>query len=310
MKKLILNIFLLALIVFVCDRGLAWLLDKQFYKQTHGDDHTTIELLEHCKAEVVILGSSRASHHYISDSIEKYTGYSCFNGGRDNMGIHYVAAIMPELLKRHEPKHIILDIIPNNFVKDDQCNETYFDIQSSALLPFVKQHPSLLISIQDFAPIQAAKSKALACYAYNSLVGTIIQNAYTKLGHVSIKGYEPIYDSIKPSLHKTQSQPMLGKTNIVDTASIRLLEQVLDLCNKNNISVTVIGSPFYFSMPVRQAAASALLEVCNRQNVKYYDFSSSTAYCSQYAMFYDEVHLNHTGAIAFTKEICQLIFTP
>jgi hypothetical protein len=202
MYNFIKNIFILLAIIIVADRLSGMVLQKMFYAQTHGDDATSIATIEHPDADVLILGSSRASHHFISDTIESITGLKTFNGGRDNMGIHYVAGILPSIVQKHAPKYLILDIIPNNFCVGGQSTQQYFDVQTTTLLPFANKNKSIMDYVSYLNKTEAWKTKLCATYAYNSLVGAMVQNTYTHLGHIAIKGYEPIYTNIDTNIYK------------------------------------------------------------------------------------------------------------
>jgi hypothetical protein len=137
--------FLLLAILIVIDRVLPLIFDQLFYKQWHGDESVTIDILKPSnKADVVIFGSSRASHHYISDSISNYTNLKVFNAGRDAMGIHYTHGIIKTMLQTQQPKIVIIDIIPNNFLFGGQSSEAYLDKNASALLPFANKYPIVL----------------------------------------------------------------------------------------------------------------------------------------------------------------------
>jgi hypothetical protein len=165
MIKLLKNIVLLLLLTVLADRLIGTALEALFYKQHHGDDYITIEVMDSTKADIIVVGSSRASHHYISDTIEKYTGLSVFNGGRDNMGIHYTKATIREMLKRHTPKYIVLDIIPYNFINDNQNNSKYFEVQTSVLLPFAHRQQGLYEAIGQINKQEVWKSKGIKTYA-------------------------------------------------------------------------------------------------------------------------------------------------
>jgi hypothetical protein len=282
-------------------------MDRIFYHQTHGDDATTITLLQNTTAEVIVLGSSRASHHFISDSIEKTLKWTCFNGGRDNMGIHYVQALLPAMLQRHTPKVIILDIIPNNFLKGGQDQEKYFDIQTSSLLPFARRYPVLLNSIAEMAPLQATKAQVSKCYPYNSLVGSIFQNTFTNLGHQSIKGYEPLSDSLSPQHHSKPTIKLVDSQSTLDESALAALTKVLQTCAQHNIACYLVASPFYFSTVTKQSLSRRLNAICTSTGSTYLDFTQDQRFVGNPYSFYDELHLNNTGARLFTASVCQRV---
>jgi hypothetical protein len=303
MKKIFLHIGVLLLIIICLDRACGALIHQLFYKQTHGDDYVSIEMITKTTAQVLILGSSRASHHYNSDTLEKYTGKTVYNGGRDNMGIHYIHATLPEVFKRYTPNCVVIDIMPNNFLLGAQNTQSYFDIQSAVLLPFAKRHPAILQSVQQYNPLEVCKAKCMATYPFNSLAGTIVQNAYTHLGHTQVKGYEPLDGSIRS---KNMDKEIFTDSNLmneIDTSSIRLLKETIELCKQKNIKVVICFSPFYFYKPARPLILEAFNTLATKLQVPIYNYTTDSNYYQHPELFYDELHLNHQGAILFSKEV-------
>jgi hypothetical protein len=303
MKLFFKNILILLAIIIVCDRLSAFVLQKMFYAQTHGDDATSIATIQNPNADVLILGSSRASHHFISDTIQKISGLKTFNGGRDNMGIHYVAAILPSIVQKHAPKYLILDLIPNNFCKGGQSSQQYFDIHTTTLLPFANKNKSIMQYIASLNNTEALKAKLCATYAYNSLIGAIVQNTYTHLGHISIKGYEPIYTHIDTTSFK---KPLFNEDaleNTLDTSAFNNLKVVLDICKTNNIKVLITFSPFYFARPVKPIIVAAFENLKLKYNFKLLDYNKDVRFLKNPILFYDEMHLNDEGAKIISKEV-------
>jgi hypothetical protein len=306
MKKLFIKSLLFLVILIVADRVIGYSLQKLFYKQYHGDDYVSISSLAN-KADVLVLGSSRASHHFISDSIETYTGLSTFNGGRDNMGIHYVAAILQSIYNAKKPKLLILDLMPNNFMIGGQSSHTYFDIQTTTLLPFTKKYPLIKQSIKAWAPIEVLKTNLSSCYAFNSLVGTAFQNSFTHFGHKEVKGYEPIYNAIDTTQY---SKPLFNENNllpVLDTAALAYLDTVLSISNKQGVPVVITLSPFYFARPIKPKALNAITALANKYNTLLINLNNDSTFVGKPWYWYDELHLNDEGAKVFTKKVCGLI---
>ncbi len=307
MLKLFKHIVLLLIILVVADRIIGSVLEHFLYKQHHGDDYITIQTLDSTTADIIILGSSRASHHYISDSIEQYTGLKTFNGGRDNMGIHYTKAIIAELLKRHRPKYIILDIIPYAYINDNQHNKKYFDVQTSVLLPFANQHKGLYADISAISQEEVWKSKLIKSYAYNSLAGSIFQNTYTHMGHAQIKGYEPLSGKIDTANYHQQLFTFTPVEKGLDTNSFTLLKQSLQLCNEHGVKAVICFSPFYYQYQPEKILVDEFMKIASSYNCSVLNFSADSTFVKNPDLFYDELHLNNEGAGIFSKKIAEEI---
>ena len=63
-------------------------------------------------ADVLILGSSTANHHYNSKMMEDSLGMSVYNSGLDGRDMVYFDVVLQSTVARHVPKFVILDISP------------------------------------------------------------------------------------------------------------------------------------------------------------------------------------------------------
>jgi hypothetical protein len=297
------NIFLFLFIIFILDNFFGLVLKKMFYSQSHGDDAVSIELLSKTITDILILGSSRASHHFISDSIQAYTKYTTFNGGRDNCGIHYIESVLPIITNRYSPKCVIIDLMPNNFLCGGQDYQKYFDIQSTILLPFANKYPSIYKDVISYNYSEVIKAKISDSYAYNSLIGSIVQNTYTHLGHIQIKGYEPLYDSIHKKTYPIALSNEDNLNDILDSNALRSLQKSLICLRKKGIKVIITFSPFYFSRPIKPIVFNAIVDICDRNNCKIINFNDDKRFFKNADYFYDELHCNHTGAKVLSKDV-------
>ncbi len=307
MMKLFKNIILLLLITVIADRLIGTLQEYIFYQQHHGDDYITIQVLDSTKADIIIVGSSRASHHYISDSLEHHTGMSVFNGGRDNMGIQYTKATIKEMLKRHKPKFIVFDVIPYAYLNGNQNASKYLEVQTSVLLPFANRHRGLYDDIGAISQAEVWKSKLIKMYAYNSLIGSTIQNSYTHIGHQQIKGYEPLSGKIDTANYH---QPLFKIPTFkegIDSNAFTLLEESLQLCKDNGVTPVICFSPFYYSYHHEKEIIDRFQSIVHSFHCELLDFSSDPTFTNNADLFYDELHLNNDGAAIFSKRIADHI---
>ena len=90
MKKFLINIAIFFVIVGVVDFSLGVLFH---YMLAHAGGRTGAEyyVCTNATDEILIMGSSRASHHYVPEVITNDLGMSCYNAGQDGNGIvlHY-----------------------------------------------------------------------------------------------------------------------------------------------------------------------------------------------------------------------------
>src|SRR6201985_2668444 len=85
---------------------------KQFYfHQKKGVFAEMTYPLDNTKADVLIFGSSRALHHYSSQTIARGLGMTCYNTGSNGQKLPYSTALQEVILKRYQPKIIVLDLL-------------------------------------------------------------------------------------------------------------------------------------------------------------------------------------------------------
>ena len=126
MKKFLINIAVFFAIVAVVDFSLG----KVFYwlqsSEAKGRTQTEYYICNDLKEDILVMGSSRATHHYVAKMISDSLGVTCFNGGQDGNGILLQYGRWKMISKHHLPKVIIYDIEPSfDLMVDD--NSRYID---------------------------------------------------------------------------------------------------------------------------------------------------------------------------------------
>ena len=95
---------------FFVDRIIGSLLENAYKNAPQGDIKTFAHSITNPSEDIFIYGSSRAVHGYDQQIFTDTIGLSCFNSGRENSNILYHAAILKEMLKKHTPKIVVLDV--------------------------------------------------------------------------------------------------------------------------------------------------------------------------------------------------------
>ena len=305
LSKLILKTCILTVALILSDRIIGTGLEYLFYQQTHGDDYTTLYALEQANEDILIFGTSRASHHYNARAIEATTGISCFNAGRDEMEIPYTEALLKIILKRHKPKVVLLDIGPIELGGDKVVESERI---AATLMPFMNKYPSLESTIGMAGSMEVNKLKVSKTYAYNSKIGSAIQNSYTQLGHHTDKGYEPLYKTIDTAVYKESIWEDMNAQLEVNKNYEQTLLNIMTLAKENDIQLVLVISPFYFYNNFNNNPSyNTIKEIVQSNNVLLLDYTNSPLFTGNHQLFNDDVHLNDTGASVFTKEIISLL---
>ena len=123
--------------IFLGDFTIGKILGYYYPKVKTGYYYHTSHSINKTEAEILVFGHSRASHHYNPKIIEKMTGHSCFNAGRDGQSIFYHTSIFNSILKRHTPKIVVLE-----YDGDFNYEKKHYD-RISSLLPYYEENKDL-----------------------------------------------------------------------------------------------------------------------------------------------------------------------
>lgn len=293
------NALLFLLIVLVFDQLLGRTLRHFYFTSTSGDYYRTTYAMDSTKADIIILGSSRASHHYIPKLIEDSLGMSCYNTGRDGNYLLYNYAIFKSILKRYNPKIIILDINPSELYR---TNNSYENLTS--LLPYYHDKIELRNIIDLRSKFEKYKMLS-AIYPFNSTFITIIKGNRGYYDENKLKGYIPLQGTTllrkKPILLTEDSKEL-------DLNKLNAIEYMSQICEQNSIRFIVVQSPRYVN--VNQKAENKILnEIMAKYNCYYFNLVNEPMFMDNPSLFRDTPHLNEDGAQLFTWLILQKIKT-
>jgi hypothetical protein len=271
-----------------------------FYKQQHGDEIVTRYTLDSTKEDVLIFGSSRASHHYNTRLMDSLLGMSVYNCGRDEMGITYTAGVVPLVYKRYAPKCIIVEVLPTEL--SGQGKSTEIQRISTRLIPYANRYPELWPTVAYAGKMEVYKAAVSKIYPYNSLLGSIIQNTYTNLAHATDRGYEPLYGEIDSANYKPTHWMDMQELTGVDPSLATRFTSILDTAMAHGTRVCVVISPFYYPLDIDgNDSYQALPLLSATHGATFLDWSRDPRFLMHPKLFNDDVHLNDAGARLFTS---------
>ena len=166
-KRLLINVSLVIIAIFLCDLGIGNILKFFYFRQASGAAYRTTYAIDSTTAEILIFGSSRANHHYVPGAFEDSLHCTFYNTGRDGNFILYNFAIFKAITKRYTPKSIIFDINPDEIEYRISSYE-----RLSSILPYYHGHPEIRSTVNLRSPFEKIKLIS-ATYPYNSILLTI-----------------------------------------------------------------------------------------------------------------------------------------
>jgi len=296
--RFILNFFILVLILVFIDRVAGRITKHYYYKQVAGANYRTTYAMDSTTADILVFGSSRANHHYVPEVFEDSLKMSFYNTGRDGNFLLFNYAVFQSVLKRYNPKIIILDINPENlyYNKDD------YD-RLSSLLPYYNDHPEIQSIVKMRGPYEKYKLLS-AIYPFNSSLLTIVIGnlEYNKIRKGDNKGYVPSYNQMKDTIVTTVPKP----NSILDTTALAALASIANTCKANHIRLLLIHSPWYVHAD-KIESSKILNQLASKYGAEFLDFSNDSLFMKNPSWFKDKNHLNNTGATKFSAILAGIL---
>tara|TARA_R110002073_G_scaffold72537_1_gene177542 strand:- start:552740 stop:553648 length:909 start_codon:yes stop_codon:yes gene_type:complete len=245
------------------------------------------------EAEILILGSSRAMHHYNPEIIHKETGFSCYNGGTGGYGIFLDYAVLAEKIRQNKiPKMVILDISPHTLVISEN---SYSKLEK--LLPYYKQYPSFK-EVITLNPNFSKLSLMSNLYIYNSTLYDFIKSDFNQ--EFKGNGYIPINDELN---EQTFSHFYLKENENFDENKRNYLIKIINVCKENNIKLIAAVSPNYKKFDLKNRIINELGEIFKEYESDFYDYSDFDEVYNKSNYFRDQLHMNSLGSNKFTNAI-------
>lgn len=293
-KKFVWKIVIIVFFLILIDKGLGGILQYYYFKISHGEQWRTTYAIDSCISNTIILGSSRAAHHYVSPVISGILNTTCYNAGKDKQRLIYCQAMMEMLYRRYSPKLIILDLNPTAFEK----NENGLD-ELSVLLPYYSSHPEIRSLVNERNRFEWAKTFS-KLYCYNSLPLKILFNNLSNQKDANdTRGYVPlvIHKEIIPE--KPDSLPA---SYPIDSSIVNCFKQIIQITKDHDSRLFVVISPIYYRLPGNLKTMEIAKSVCEDEKIAFLDYSQSPKFLSHGPeMFLDMGHLNDSSAYLFSE---------
>jgi hypothetical protein len=292
--RFLIFLVLVGLLDFVCGKVLQFL----YYKQKSGYDYRTSYAIDSANQPGLIFGSSRASHHYVTNILADSFGMAFYNVGRDGQSILYDYAILKAILKRYTPKLVLLDY---------QDEELFYFPDSyerlSCLLPYAKTHPEINHSVQMRSGYEKLKMISQV-YPYNSLFFSILGGISSGAkGRVEEEnGYLPL-DHPFHSLNADQNKFLSMREP--DSNKIKTFDAFIGLCKQKGIELYVVMSPYFD--PVNVKFTKLINERIRLTGVPHFNYSRFPGIVGNVDYFSDEKHLNRKGSEIFSRDLISRI---
>lgn len=285
LKKLV----LLCIALILLDRLIGAGFKHYYFQQKVGLFYRITYVINTTKADILVFGSSRADHHYVPSVFENKLHETFYNCGSDGYNLIYHAAVISAVLKRYTPKHVIIDLTPNELSQSEEG-------RLSQLLPY-SDNPCIEPFIKYNGKFENYKLLS-KMYPYNSSFITIAFNKFSS---------DKSRNGDKGFFKLTKVMPFHRKEVYVDDkimeTRIKILDDFLRELDAKHVKVTLVISPAYYSFIDPNDEGVAIEKLSHKySNVRFFNYENNPAFADN-KLFQDDLHLNYDGAYKFSEDL-------
>lgn len=295
MKKFVLKVLLFTACVVLMDFAFGFCF-SWMRRHAKGGSTANCEYIAHrADEDIIILGSSRATHHYIPQIIEDSLGVSCYNCGEEGNGVVLAYGRLLMLTNRYKPGLVLYEITPGYDYGGGEQDSKYL-----GYLRAYYHERGIREIFNDFDDdFSWLKMKSKMYQNTSRLLPDLIDNLFFRDNH---QGYEPLYGQLVDTIDPEYSQTQMS----IDSLKLSYLEKVIVLCQDNDIPLLFMISPKFKAADNMESYKPAL-QLCNKYGIKVGNYINDSAISNQAVFFQDYEHMNHEGATAYSRSIIPLI---
>lgn len=289
MKRFLLGVFtviaLCCIVDFVCGK----ILDKAFFEMPNTTSQTaqTNWFINKVETDVVILGSSRAAHHYVPSILADSLGMSVYNCGREGMGFVFNSCILERILSRYTPRLVILDVAESYFRGDTKY-------RLSALNPYYGTSDYIKSALNEINGSTNWVKMRSRLYRYNGCFLKLVNGYHSPID--SNSGFIPLTGSFRNGNWIVPEDA--SGNNEPDEMEMRHFKDIITMCKEHDIPLVVVVSPHYGN---GENILKISGPVCEQNGVPCIIDNYLEGFSDDQAFFRDESHINKEGAAMFSK---------
>lgn len=242
----------------------------------------------------VVVGSSRASHHYIATAIQDSLCIDTYNLGVDGQFFSYACCVINNILDRYTPNIIIWECDP-----DALYNGSADPLE--ALYPYYGKNKHVTDVINDEEDIETRMSLHSNFLKYNSSAIKIILRYLTvsNFRDDDNKGYIPLL----PKEHEVPLEYLEKDCEIHEISEYKVekLKDILSRSKELGVQVIMVNSPMYRIDYNRGKAYNVMEQITGLYGMNFIDNSNVADVVKHPEFFNDNKHLNSLGAEYYTE---------
>ncbi len=295
-KKLIVSVAIVAVSLVVLDYLVGFVCDKFWFAMpyTQSEGARANYYIYNTDADVVVIGASRAVHHYVPEVLSDSLGMNVVVTGRNGHDFIYNSCILHSILERYTPKLVIFDL-GEGWITGSCMNRI------ASLNPYYKTDKYIKETIEETGDWTTRVLMHSNMYRYNGKLLKML-NGYIAASEIR-DGYIPI--SNDPNLRTTNTElKRKDETLEVNENELKHLQDIFEWSKQYGFDLIVFDSPRYL---LNVENYKNITPLCEEYSIPCFDLSNDSLFLSHPEWFKDESHLNDTGAHIYSSQIIKVI---
>jgi len=258
-------------------------------------------------AGVIINGSSRALEHYDPVIIQKISGESAYNLGRNGSQTDMQLAILKAYLTHNTKPKVVIQNLDLFTFEMTRPGEVY---DPALYLPYIADN-DIYSALRQISP-ETWKWRYIPLYGYavEDMNFTWLTGLEAWFGHGPredfILGYNPRDAKWTGEFDRFKAAHPTGTSRKIEPRGVQVLEDLLTVCQSQGIQTILVYSPEYSAMQAlennRAEIFGTFAAIAARHQVPVWDYSASPI-CQNQNLFFNSQHLNREGATVFTTDL-------
>jgi hypothetical protein len=270
--------------------GLGWL-----YGQTEIGSAGVVNRAMRQRNELVVIGDSRARHHFNPAVLRRETGLSTYNAGVNGQSMLFFYAMEQLIVSAYRPRMIMLHLGPGDFAREQEALD-----RLSVLLPHA-DHPEVKKLLMLRSPYERFKLLSRT-YPYNSMLVALLGAALVPSHGAYEDGFVPLYGkTLAAAVHVSPQKSRGGSDEVRVPAGglfLRTLGDFIESAQARNVSVVICVSPEWGVVYLDDAVRRLIGD----KGAAYIEISRNThPVFKDPRLFKTRGYLNAEGAMVFSK---------
>lgn len=311
MKKLIVYMLLAISTSILVDRMLGSALEHLYDAGTEGQNGGDLNrYLKRPRPDILVMGSSRAHHHVIPDSLSP----RAYNLSHNGMSVSFQAALVAVLSEKNAlPEHtLLLHVDPDDALLTGAEGDVRYLRRYHGEVSYVTERINALHALERYAYWSYA-------YRFNGMIPGLLRNLLASDAVVEdpARGYvqrpdQPMdaertrYTARKDSLNSTVFATTWNEQH-VHNRLIRPVNYIDSVCRSRGIELVLFTSPSYRSTPQRDQFAARVRQLLGTPPRWVTPEDLSLSVLNDIAYWRDNVHLRHRGSCVLSAGLARAL---